>query len=258
MVSCYSYVDAGAYEEEDGITGVAHLLEHMAFKGTDRIGTSDHTREAPLLQALDETFYALRDARRAGRAADVERLSGLMAQLQAQADPLSEPNAFGLLLEQNGAVGLNAQTSQDSTVFYVSLPRNKLPLWFALESDRFQQPVFRGLYREKEVVLEERKLRVDNPPLGKFQETFALKAFASNYRRPVIGFERDIQDLGTREVAEFHRQELLELVSGGWEGGSATASVSLGGNNRPARRSRSPMHEQAQLQPESGGHWHRG
>lgn len=133
------------------------------------------------------------------------------------------PNAYGALLQREGAVGLNAATTHDSTKYYVSLPKNKLELWFALESERFQAPVFREVYSEKKVVLEERRLRVDNAPLGAFQEQFAQASLTNNYRRPVIGYEADIQGLGRREVASFFAQHY----------GPSALTVSIAGDVRP-------------------------
>jgi predicted Zn-dependent peptidase len=97
------------------------------------------------------------------------------------------PNDFGSILEREGAVGLNAATSQDSTQYYCSLPANKLELWMAMEAERFRAPVFRGLYSEKEVVLEERSARVTQAPLGRYLERYQSLAFTNNYRRPTIG-----------------------------------------------------------------------
>ncbi len=95
------------------------------------------------------------------------RLEARLARAQEQAARLAVPNAFGSMLQQAGGVGLNAATGQDDTTYYVSLPSNKLPLWFALEARRFQDPVFRQLYSEKRVVEEERKLRLDSSPIGR-------------------------------------------------------------------------------------------
>ncbi|KAK9844157.1 hypothetical protein WJX81_006305 [Elliptochloris bilobata] len=203
IVSCHTYCDIGAFDEEDGQTGIAHLLEHMAFKGSQRIGTQDFRREAPLLDALDEVFYALRDARRAGAEAEAARLDAELRRLTAAAGELEEANAFGALLQRAGAVGLNATTSHDATKYFASLPANKLELWFALEAERFQAPVFRALYSEKRVVAEERRARIDNAPLGRFQEAFAGAALANNYRRPVIGYASDVEALGRRELESF-------------------------------------------------------
>jgi predicted Zn-dependent peptidase len=139
-------------------------------------------------------FYALRDAKKAERKWDVDQLSKKFANLQAMAAQLSIPNEYGALLSRQGGVGLNAQTSQDETEYFVSLPANKLELWMALESGRFIAPVFRELYSEKEVVKEERRLRVENTPFGKFTEAFTETAFPDQpYGRPIIGYRILVQ-----------------------------------------------------------------
>ncbi|MEW5315252.1 MAG: hypothetical protein WDW38_006696 [Sanguina aurantia] len=168
VVAVHTYADVGAFDEVDGQTGLAHLLEHMAFKGTPRIGTKDFSREAPLLDACDEAFYTLQAAKanQDGFAA-IARLSESFERVQNTAEELVVPNAFGSMLQRQGAVGLNATTSHDATRYFTSLPVNKLPLWFAMEGERFQAPVFRSLYKEKRVVDEERRLRVDNSPGGR-------------------------------------------------------------------------------------------
>eukprot|EP00884_Botryococcus_braunii_P004739 jgi/Botrbrau1/14266/Bobra.113_2s0012.1 len=184
IVSCHIYADVGAYDEPDGQTGIAHLLEHMAFKGSTTIGTKNYKQEAVLLEQLDEAFYTLREAQQAGQAQQAAKLLEAFRMLQARADEVVVPNEFGSLLQTAGAVGLNATTSHDATKYYMSLPSNKLELWFALEAERFQAPVFRQLYMEKQVVAEERRMRIDNSPLGKFQEQFQGAALSNNYRRP--------------------------------------------------------------------------
>ncbi|PRW45164.1 peptidase M16 [Chlorella sorokiniana] len=221
IASFHIYADVGAFDEEDEQTGLAHLLEHMAFKGTPRIGSRDYRQEAPLLDALDETFYELQSV---GSGPGAARLQQQLDTLQRQAAALSVPNAYGALLQQEGGVGLNAATSHDATKYYVSLPANKAELWFAMEADRFQQPVFRELYSEKRVVLEERRLRVDNSPLGPFSEAFALASLSNNYRRPVIGYPEDIERLGRREVQAFFRRHY----------GPANLTIAVAGDVRPA------------------------
>ncbi|PNW77599.1 hypothetical protein CHLRE_10g443850v5 [Chlamydomonas reinhardtii] len=211
VVSCHTYANVGAWNEAAGSTGMAHLLEHMAFKGTPRVGTVDFAREAPLLDALDEAFYELRDAKAAVAAGGpgsagptrVATLRARLRSLQDQAAALTVPNAFGAALQRAGGVGLNATTSHDQTRYFVSLPANKLELWMALEAERFRAPVFRELYSEKAVIEEERRLRVDNTPMGRYQQEYALSALANNYRRPVIGFEEDFDAIGRREVQAF-------------------------------------------------------
>jgi predicted Zn-dependent peptidase len=202
VVSFHTYADVGAFDEPDGKTGMAHFLEHLAFKGTPNVGSKNFKKEEALLEAMDDVFYSMLDSRSGREQAAMERQ---LDRLASQAADLSIPNAYGSLLRREGAVGLNAVTTHDSTRYFCSLPSNKIELWFAMESQRFQVPIFRDFYTEKKVILEERRLRVDNAPLGPFQERFASLSLQNNYKRPVIGYEHDLKRLGRREVAEFFK-----------------------------------------------------
>ncbi|KIZ05884.1 putative zinc protease protein [Monoraphidium neglectum] len=217
VVSINTYCSVGAWVEEDGQTGMAHLLEHLAFKGTPRIGSKDWGAESGLLRSLDEVFYNLRDARAAGREAEAARLAEQLNVLQEAAQQLVVPNAFAQALTSAGAVNLNAATSHDNTKYYASLPSNQLELWFALEAERFQAPVFRELYKEKQVVAEERASRIDNSPIGSLFYEFAQK-----YSRPVLGFKEDVEAMGRLEVADFfakyyHPANLTVAIAGAAE-----------------------------------------
>eukprot|EP00878_Enallax_costatus_P011052 GHUV01011544.1.p1 GENE.GHUV01011544.1~~GHUV01011544.1.p1 ORF type:complete len:268 (+),score=80.03 GHUV01011544.1:1419-2222(+) len=151
VVACHTHARVGAFVEEDGGTGLAHLLEHMAFKGTARVGSRDWQAEQQVLRAQDEVFYELRELKNAAnasggtasRTARIQQLQEQLTELKAAGEELLVPNAFGSMLQEAGAVGLNAATSHDNTKYYSTLPVNKLELWFALESERFQAPVFR-------------------------------------------------------------------------------------------------------------------
>ncbi|MEM8614736.1 MAG: pitrilysin family protein [Cyanobacteria bacterium P01_H01_bin.105] len=204
VVSMMLYANVGAVNETDGHTGVAHYLEHLAFKGTTKIGTKDYSAEAPLLQEMDVVFDQLMAAEKAGDEDQVGALRSQFEDLQTQASEYVEQNKFGQIIEQSGGRGLNATTSADSTRYFYSLPSNKLELWMSLESERFIDPVFREFYKEKEVILEERRMRVDNSPIGQIVEKFLEVAFDKHpYRRPVIGYQEDLR-LATREdVSQF-------------------------------------------------------
>ncbi|KAG1659173.1 hypothetical protein FOA52_007554 [Chlamydomonas sp. UWO 241] len=209
VVSMVVHANIGAFDEVDGQTGLAHLLEHMAFKGTSEIGSRDWKNERQVLAAMDEAFYELRAAQDAGATADgrrVQRLEAELKELEAKAASLSIPNAFGSMLTQQGGSGLNASTSQDETLYFVSLPSNKLELWFALEARRWLDPVFRELYTEKRVVAEERKMRLEASPIGRFQQAYAEASLSNNYRRPVIGVAGDVDRMGRHEVDDFFRK----------------------------------------------------
>ncbi|MBD1902966.1 insulinase family protein [Trichocoleus sp. DQ-A3] len=204
VVSFYTYADVGGANEPNGQTGVAHFLEHLAFKGTTRIGTQDYKAEKPLLDRLDQLAEQIEAAKAAKKSAEVTRLQAEFNKVEAEAAKYVKQNELGQIVEQAGGVGLNAATSTDSTVYFYSFPSNKLELWMSLESERFLDPVFREFYKEKEVILEERRLRTDNSPIGQMIEAFLDAAFKVHpYKRPVIGYDQDIRNLTRENVQEF-------------------------------------------------------
>ncbi|MBE9060148.1 pitrilysin family protein [cf. Phormidesmis sp. LEGE 11477] len=204
VASVMLYANVGASYEEDGKTGIAHYLEHLAFKGTTRVGTRDYAAERVVLDQLDSVFDQLIAAEATGDTAKVAELTEEFTQLQAEAATYVKQNEFGQIIEQAGGTGLNATTSADATRYFYSLPSNKIELWFSLESERFLDPVFREFYKEKEVVLEERRSRVDNSPIGQMVERFSEVAYSeSPYRRPVIGYQEDLRIATRADVREF-------------------------------------------------------
>lgn len=204
VVSFVTYADVGGADEPDGQTGVAHFLEHLAFKGTTRIGTKDYEAESKLLDRLDELFAEIKAAREAGDEAKLATLEPEFAQLQDEASDIAIQNQFGQIVEQAGGVGLNAATSADYTIYMFSLPSNKVELWMSLESERFLDPVFREFFKEQDVILEERRWRTDNSPIGQMIEAFLDTAFTVHpYKRPVIGYNEDIRNLTRQNVMDF-------------------------------------------------------
>lgn len=204
VVSFVTYANVGGVDEPDGQTGVAHFLEHLAFKGTKQIGTSNYQAEAKLLDKLDTLFAKIQQARRAGDEAKLARLQEEFSATQSAANEYVEQNKYGEIVDTAGGVGLNAATSADYTSYFYSFPANKLELWMSLESERFLEPVFREFYKEKQVILEERRLRTDNSPIGKTIEEFLDTAYTTHpYKRPVIGYEEDISNLTRDNVRDF-------------------------------------------------------
>ena len=204
VVSFVTYADVGGADESDGKTGVAHFLEHLAFKGTTLIGTKDYKAEKPLLDQLDQLSTKIKAAKKAGNQTEAAKLQADITKLEAQAASLVNQNEFGQIVQEAGGVGLNAQTTSDATIYFYSFPANKLELWMSLESDRFLDPVFREFYKEQQVILEERRMRTDNSPIGKMIEAFLDKAFQVHpYRRPVIGYDEDIRNLTRADVQQF-------------------------------------------------------
>ena len=204
VVSFLTYADVGGIDEPDGQTGVAHFLEHLAFKGTKRIGTTDYQAEAPLLEKLEKLDNQIKIAKTNGKKDEIARLETEFKSVESQALKLVKQNEMGQIVEQAGGVGLNANTSSEATRYFYSFPANKLELWMSLESDRFLDPVFREFYKEKEVILEERRMRIENSPIGQMVEKFIDAAFKVHpYRRPVIGYDQDIRNLTPENVKKF-------------------------------------------------------
>ncbi len=206
VISFMTYANAGGANEPPGKTGVAHFLEHLAFKGTPRIGTKNYDAEAPLLAQLDELHEQIRAAQAAGHDEEAARLDAQFQAVQEQASEYIIQNEFGQIVEQYGGVGLNATTSADATRYFYSFPANKLELWMSLESERFLDPVFREFFKEQDVILEERRLGTDNSAIGSLIEEFLLTAFSEHpYRQPVIGHEADIRNLTTQDTYDFYK-----------------------------------------------------
>ncbi len=207
VVSFFTHVDAGADREVPGITGLAHMFEHMAFKGTDRIGTKDAAAEKAALEQVEGAYRAYDTERRRPGKKDEQKLAALEKQWQdaiAAADAYVVPNVFGEIVEREGGSGLNAFTSSDETGYIYSFPVNRLELWAHLESERFLHPVMREFYKERDVVTEERRLRTESQPVGRLIEQFTAAAFTAHpYGQPVIGWPSDLSAFSATDAQEF-------------------------------------------------------
>jgi predicted Zn-dependent peptidase len=210
VFSFYTLVDAGSADDPQGASGLAHMFEHMAFKGSAEIGTTNYPAEKAALAKV-EAAYAAYDAeyrKRVGR--DPARLTQLhkdFEDAQAEAQKFVVPNQFSLIAEENGAVGINASTEEDSTQYFWSMPSNRLELWAYLESQRIGHPIEREFYKERNVVQEERRMRVDSAPIGRMVEQFLATAYVAHpYGRPGVGWESEISQVSATEATEFHEK----------------------------------------------------
>lgn len=207
VVSMHTYVNAGSVNDPSGATGIAHMFEHMAFKGTETIGTTNWPEEKKALAAVEAAYDRLEAEHNKGPKADGARIKSLEEQVEAaieRAQSYVIPNEYPRIIEENGGAGLNASTSFDSTEYFYSLPSNRIELWFLLESQRFLQPVFREFYKERDVVLEENRMRVQSSPQGKLLEDFLATAFEAHpYRNPPSGWPSDIVNLRLPDARKF-------------------------------------------------------
>jgi predicted Zn-dependent peptidase len=211
----------GSVNERPGVTGVAHLFEHMMFKGTHVIGTQDIDQDLKIITDLDRVRASIRqeeeiliedqrrgvipDARDPKFRSDrhkalIEEFTGLLDEQRK----LIVKDEFDRIYTAAGASGMNAGTTNDMTIYFINVPANKLELWFWMESDRLLNPVFREFYSERDVVHEERRLRVDSTPTGRIEEQFdAMFWMSSPYSWPVIGWPSDLEGLSREEAMEF-------------------------------------------------------
>ncbi len=207
--SAHLRFNVGSVRETHGRTGLAHFLEHLMFKGSRWIGTRDPGAEIALLEEserLRERVAAERARPGGGDAQQIAQWEAHIGALEAQAKTYVVKNEWWEIYRRNGGIRLNASTGRDSTQYFVSLPKNRLALWARVEADRMRDPVFRELYSERDVVLEERRQRVETRPEGKLYETLFGAAFAClPYRHPIIGYEADIRGLTRASAAEFFR-----------------------------------------------------
>ena len=210
VFSFYTEVDAGSVNDPQGESGLAHMFEHIAFKGTTEIGTTNYAAEKVALAKVEKD-YASYDAelrKRVGR--DKTKLAALKKAFDddvAAAQKYVIPNQFSEIAEENGATGINASTTEDTTQYFWSMPSNRLELWAYLESSRIGWPVAREFYKERDVVNEERRMRIDSSPQGRLIEEFLGAAYmAHHYGTPGVGWENDITQVSAAEADVFHKK----------------------------------------------------
>jgi predicted Zn-dependent peptidase len=212
----------GSANESYGITGMAHLFEHMMFKGSKTVGTSDYAAEAEIMAKLDALreqmeaeYTALRDAKRRGELSgsiyDPENQTPRLAELREQMRVLQEQqrqyivkDEFDKIYTGLGASGMNAGTNNDATLYFITVPANKLELWFWMESERLANPVFREFYSERDVVREERRQRTESDPTARYEEQFDAMFWSGTvYHHPVIGWPSDVESIRRAEAERF-------------------------------------------------------
>jgi predicted Zn-dependent peptidase len=210
VFSYTTFIDAGDVNDPSGESGLAHMFEHLAFKGTSQIGTTDYPKEKIALEKVEEAnnAYEAEYLKPVGR--DPQKLAELkkaMLQAEAEAHKYVIPNQFTEVAQRNGANDLNAETGLDSTQYFWSMPENRLELWAWLESSRLYDTVPREFYKERDVVLEERRMRTDSNPIGRLVEQFLATAYvAHNYGRSGIGWPSEVSQISATEAMAFHKK----------------------------------------------------
>lgn len=207
VFSFHIMVDAGSAQDPKGGSGLAHMFEHMAFKGTPVIGTKDWVKEKKLLADLEKAYSIYDFERRKIIGRDEKKIQNLEANwraIQKKADDLVAHDEFSEIVERAGGVGLNASTYSDETRYFYSLPANQTELWAYLESERFIRPVYRQFYQERDVVLEERRMRTDSRPIGRMLEQLSATAFTAHpYHVSAIGWQSEISSVTATDAKRF-------------------------------------------------------
>jgi predicted Zn-dependent peptidase len=215
-------VHVGSANERPGITGIAHLFEHMMFKGTPTLGTKDYARDLQIIaeqervrELMRKEESRMRVAFRRGEIDDLqkpENKSTRYKELEKEFNNLLEKqrqilvkNEFDRVYTTGGGSGMNAFTSMDITGYFITVPANKLELWMWMESERLLRPVFREFYAERDVVFEERRMRTESTPLGKFDESLEAMIWTSHpYLWPTVGWPSDIPAISKKQADEFY------------------------------------------------------
>lgn len=207
VFSFYTRVNAGSAQEVPGITGLAHMFEHMAFKGTHEIGTRNWPAEKVALEKVEQAYAAYQHENEKEFGRDVKKVAELEKAWQdatAKAEEYVIPNQFGEIVESEGGVDMNANTDRDETIYYYSFPENRLELWAYLESERFLQPVMREFYKERDVVYEERRMSVESSPQGRLIEQFLAAAYQAHpYGWPTLGWPSDLRSFSATDAMNF-------------------------------------------------------
>src|SRR3954468_4043131 len=210
VFSFFTYVDAGDVQDPKGKGGLAHMFEHMAFKGTDKIGTLNYPAEKIALAEVEKKFqeYERERLRPVGR--DPKKLKAAEEAWRKaieKAQTYVVPNEFSEIVESAGGEDINASTSMDATHYFYSLPSNRLELWAYLESERFLHPVFREFYIERDVVHEERRMRTDSSPIGRLLEEFLGASFIAHpYHENGIGFPSELDAFSATDAQDFFKK----------------------------------------------------
>ena len=209
VFSFFTHVDVGADREYPGIRGIAHMFEHMAFKGTDKIGTNDYADEQVALENVERAYQAFDQERQKSVGRDEKKVAELEKVWRNAMDVAQKyviENQFGQIVEENGGQALNAFTDSEETGYLYSFPSNQFELWAYLESERFLHPVLREFYKERDVVYEERRLG-ESDPFGDLLEQFMAAAFIAHpYGQPVVGWPSDLESFSMTDAQNYYNK----------------------------------------------------
>jgi predicted Zn-dependent peptidase len=210
VFSFVTLVDAGAVQDPMGRGGLAHMFEHIAFKGSTHVGSENYAKEKIALEKLEKAYQDYDKERRKNVGRDEKKLVELdtaWRDANEVAQQYVHMGAFEEIVAGHGGTGVNAQTDSDSTMYFYSLPVNQIELWAYMESERFLNPVYREFYKERDVVVEERRMRTDSQPIGRLIEQLGYAAYSVHpYHRPVVGPMNEISNVTIADARKFFNE----------------------------------------------------
>src|SRR5688572_11638535 len=209
VVAFNMFANVGTVDDPAGQSSMAHMFEHMIGKGTTTVGTKNWAAEQKALERVETLYDRLDEERRKGSRVDKEKLKQLEAEFKDAVESANahvEQNAYPRVIEEHGGVGFNAGTSNDYTTYFYSLPVNKMELWFMLSSEWLKRPIYREFYKERDVVREERRMRVESSVQGKLFELLLSTAFMAHPYRNMIGWASEIEALRAKDAEQFFQK----------------------------------------------------
>ncbi len=199
-VEAWVVIRAGGRHDPASSTGLAHYLEHMMFKGTERLGTLDHGAEKPAVAAIRDLYTQLSQAapdQRTKILAEIDRLNQELARVAV-------PNEFDRLYANLGILDLNAYTSQEETAYSADVPAARLGTWAEVEGQRFVSPVFRLFLPELEAVYEEKNISLDDPDERVYDAMMAGLFPQHPYgTQPIIGHAKHLKSPAYADMERF-------------------------------------------------------
>ena len=208
QLACHLSIRAGSALEESGRTGIAHMLEHMMFKGTKNFGTMDPQKDQALQDQIEAAYQVVisEEGKRNPDRSLIRAKLKEMEQRRLEVQKIYVPQAFSSQLGMNGAVRVNAFTSKDETQYFMSVPSDMVEQWFSIVSEQLFEPAWREFYVEKEVVQREWAFRyVNNPDGAAWLDLHATAYTAHPYRNPTIGWKSDMDKFNAKDAMAFHR-----------------------------------------------------
>jgi predicted Zn-dependent peptidase len=212
LVRCILGYRVGSVNERPGITGISHFHEHMMFKGTYSMGIKPGTLAKDMeydrqIDALEAKIVE-EDSKIKGK--DEAKIVALKKQvadlIKKQKDETIASEEIWGAYQKAGGTGINASTGNEMTQYFVTLPKNKLELYLALEADRLANPVFREFYSERDVITEERRMAENSPGFFFGEQLNATFYAASPYHWEVVGWMSDVSKITKQEMIDYRNQ----------------------------------------------------